>query len=133
MKTIKELVNESISEEAIQHKLEFAKKWGNEGNVQFYSDVVGNMERIIDSKTTEIRVHGDNSVDSFGNILSIHDPFIIRTKATYAAFSIFKEDLMHSNGELIYDETGWKEIVAGSNYWEEVILKECYNDGIILR
>ena len=72
------------------------------------------MERIIESKTTEIRVHGDNSVDSFGNILSIHDPFIIRTKATYA-FSIFKEDLMHSNGELIYDDTEWKQIVAGSN------------------
>tara|TARA_Y100001938_G_C8098576_1_gene439910 strand:+ start:4935 stop:5891 length:957 start_codon:yes stop_codon:yes gene_type:complete len=130
MKTVRELVNESISESAIQHKIAFAKRWGIDEDVEFYSNLTANMLQIIESKVSELRVHGDNSIDITGKVLSIHDPFIIRTKAMYAAFSVFKNELMNSNGQILYPDTGWSKVGKGDIPWQNVILKECHKDEI---
>mgnify|MGYP001177732465 CR=1 FL=1 len=130
MKTVKELVDESITPEAIAHKKAFAEHWGVKDDIEFYSDVVGHMESFISAKSTELKIHGDNSIGNNGMLVSIHDSFMIRTKAMYATFAVFKEELMHSNGQLLYPEAGWNLVGEGDIPWQNQILKECDKDNI---
>ena len=121
MKTVRELIDEAITPEAIQHKIQFAKKWGLQEDAEFFSNLYTNLKELIRMGIQHKKYEG-----------LIGDPFMLNVQVTYEVIGYFKQSLMESNGQLTYPEDNWNLAGRGDNNIINSLLDECEKQNVIL-
>jgi hypothetical protein len=113
MEKLAELIRRCISENAISHRAQFAKKWGLKNHVFFWENVLHCMTAEIESRMLagssgsglslgfafgRPPLHGGQS-----NTRPYMDSSIARIKATHEVVNELKGDLSRDHGELTYE------------------------------